>query len=228
VNRKTAISMASVLLVAPVYFASPASAETCVPTEDVIESVLVTPAVEALFEVKLHTWTGGPTETAPPVDSPDWNPTSGDPQGGPHAEAEVGVAYNVSNGESGKGSWFLKLNVLVAPGIPAVYEDRLIPGTDCPIEEEPEVPVDLPEECPAVIDPANENIGAISSDCPVTLPKPEEPETTVGDGGVFRPAKPRPVDELPHTGTEDTVLIALAGLGLVGLGYIAYTFGRRP
>lgn len=222
-NRKTSVSVvAAALLAAPICFASPAMAteDACVPT----------PAVEAVFELKLHVWTGGPSETAPDTESPDWNATNGEPNGGPHSGQTPGVPYQTN--PNGNGNWFVWLNVEIAPAIPAVEcpppaeepEPTPVPDPEVPVET-PEPPVNLPEVCPAVVLPEDDNIGAISLDCPVTLPKPEEPETTVGPPPVERPAKK---DELPHTGSDDVVLLALAGLGLIGLGAVVYHYGRRP
>jgi hypothetical protein len=86
VKTKLAAAIAASFIAAPL-FAGTASAavEVCVPVEASIEivtperteRVLVTPAVEALFEVKLHTWTGGPTETAPSWLCPAWTRCTG-------------------------------------------------------------------------------------------------------------------------------------------------------
>jgi len=72
-------------------------------------------------DLQWNVWTGGPIlgEDVPAVDSPDWNPTQGDPQSENHSipPREVNVPYYVSHGGSGNGDWFL-------------WTQTWVPGTD--------------------------------------------------------------------------------------------------
>jgi LPXTG-motif cell wall-anchored protein len=118
------------------------------------------------------------------------------------------------------------------PGVDAVYRDVVIPAVtvEIPGVECPEVPVDLPEECPDVVSPENDNIGAISLDCPITLPKPDDGE--IGTG-VSRPRTevsddPPSRNVLPHTGADgDDLALILGGLGLIALGGFIYVMSGR-
>lgn len=133
--------------------------------QPVLEEVLVEDAWTETVEHEAETerrwlvWTGGPTDGAPDPDGNGWNPSNGNPNGQPHQGHEDGVPYNVSQGNAGKGSWFMWDTVEVTPAWtetidhPAVYEEREIePGTwvadpDC--ISELAAPAVVPPSCTA-------------------------------------------------------------------------------
>lgn len=205
---RTAIAAA---LAGPMFFASPASAETCVPadayTEIVTEAqVIEHPAVEAVVELVWHQYTGN-SDAAPALDDENWNPSPALPEGKPHQDREVGVPYQTN--PDGNGNWFLYLNVVVTPAIDAYTEE--IPAV---IIEHPAVvceePTPEPTPVPEVVEEEPE--GEVGEG--VSLPKGE-----VGKGGAEI--------ELPATGAGETMLLTLAAVGMLGLGGIAYSIGRR-
>ena len=64
-----------------------------------------------------HTWTGGPTASAPAPTDPAWHATSGDPQSKVHKydDSKLGVPYYVpNNGNKGGGAWFLWMETTTA------------------------------------------------------------------------------------------------------------------
>ena len=94
------------------------------------------PATEGHWEnLSWYIWPGGPTAEAPALDDPGWHAVPAMPQGGPH-EPVPGTVYNVSNAESGLGSWFK-------------YDGDWIEGTPGQVIEQPAVTHD---ETTTVID----------------------------------------------------------------------------
>ena len=99
-------------------------------------------------EVTFYTWTGGNSADAPPVYADetqtslhdDWNPTNGNPQGGPHAAAPPLAPYEAGSGPN-TASWFLKAGSFV-PGVADtdyLWQKQVrtpVPGTDDVIEYE--------------------------------------------------------------------------------------------
>jgi LPXTG-motif cell wall-anchored protein len=70
------------------------------------------------------------------------------------------------------------------------------------------------------------------NDLPTPPPTPPEPPTQVGGLTIERPAAVEAAtttngDTLPFTGADHTLVLALAGIALVGLGALGVARGRR-
>ncbi len=111
-------------------------------------------------EVTFYTWTGGNSADAPPVYADEtqtslhdgWNPTNGNPQGGPHAAAPPLSPYEAGSGPN-TASWFLKAGSFV-PGVEDtdyLWQKQVrtpVPGTDDVIEYEYTKTIECPPPGP--------------------------------------------------------------------------------
>lgn len=166
------------------------------------------PGTEGHWEdLSWFVWTGGPRDDAPGLDEDGWNDVPALPQGLPH-EPVPGTVYNVSNGESGRGSWFKYDGTFVEgtdPVPPLTQTLRLyqhqtrtwVEGEECPPPVDPCVTDPLLPECgeepvdPCVTDPSGPG-------CEQVTP-PNEPDRPQKPNAAETPVKKATPQEKPET-----------------------------
>lgn len=182
-----------------------------VPTKHVtvvgVPAVPPTPGYWDDTVVTFYTWNGGSSDDAPPVYSddtrtrlhPDWNATSGNPQGGEHADAALYTPYEVGNGDH-TASWFLKAGTYVpgTPGTPAVDE---VSHLDHQWQKQVRTVVTPPVVTPPVVTPPEVAPAEVPPRCPEPWPLAEEP--TKGPQATA-PAAPEVLGEQASAPTRPT------------------------